>query len=64
MKINLTTKCYITPSVHITDINLHEELFSSTITVKPGEEGNQEEAEVHAREFLEEERDVWSEGLW
>ena len=63
--INLTTKYYLTPSIHTTDISLHEELLSSTIIVNPGEEGNQEEADVHARDFLEEEeRDVWSDGLW
>jgi hypothetical protein len=61
-----TTKKYLIPTTHTLDIILHEKLLDSTIIVDPDEEGDQEDAEVNAREFIdEEERDVWSDGgLW
>jgi len=57
-------KEYVSPSTHIMNIDLHEELLSHTLIVDPGEEGDQEDAEIHAREW-DEENDVWGkDGLW
>lgn len=60
-------KEYTCPFICVADVCIHEELLSHTIIVDPGEEGNQEDAEVREREWeeLPEENDVWKgRGLW
>ena len=60
-------KIYKSPSIDVINIIIHEELLNGTLVVDPGEEGDQEDAEVHVRDMegLQEERDVWNEGgLW
>lgn len=66
----MTTKSckkYINPSIQTMDFNIQEELLTRTVEVDPKEEGNQEEAEIREREWMEmhEQNNPWDgKGLW